>query len=211
MTVSKLMLAGLGALVGTALMALPILPANAAASSVTKECSAKYQAAKKAGTLNGQKWPQFLSSCSASMKGDTAAATTAAPKSEMKKETKETKAASSEKAPSCTAQYKSAKAAGTLAGKTRKQFMADCKAGGGAEEASAPAPEPKSASSSSYKPATVDKNGKPLTASQIAFRKRIHECSVEWHQAKDAGKLKAGEKWPQFWSACNKRLKGQQG
>lgn len=209
MTISKLTLAGLGALVGAAFMALPMLPANAATSSVTKECSAKYQAAKKAGTLNGQKWPQYLSSCSASMKGDTtAASTTAAPKSEMKKETK---AASSEKAPSCTSQYKSAKAAGTLAGKTRKQFMADCKAGGGAAEESAPAPEPKSASSSNYKAATVDKNGKPLTASQIAFRKRIHECSVEWHQAKDAGKLKTGEKWPQFWSACNKRLKGQQG
>ncbi|HVW57103.1 MAG TPA: hypothetical protein VHC00_15585 [Rhizobiaceae bacterium] len=209
MTVSKLMLAGLGALVGAAFMALPMLPANAAASSVTKECSAKYKAAKAAGTLNGQKWPQFLSSCSASMKGDTAAASTAAaPKSEMKKETKE---ASTTKAPSCTAQYKSAKAGGTLAGKTRKQFMADCKAGGGSAEESAPAPEPKSASSSNYKAATVDKNGKPLTASQIAFRKRIHECSVEWHQAKDAGKLKAGQKWPQFWSACNKRLKGQQG
>jgi hypothetical protein len=207
MTISKLTLAGLGALVGAAFMALPMLPANAAASSVTKECSAKYQAAKKAGTLNGQKWPQFLSACSASMKGDSAASTAAAPKNEMKKETK---AASSTKAPSCTAQYKAAKAGGTLDGKTRKQFMADCKAGNSAEE-SAPAPEPKSASSSSYKPATVDKNGKPLTAGQIAFRKRIHECSVEWHQAKDAGKIKAGQKWPQFWSACNKRLKGNQG
>jgi hypothetical protein len=202
------MLAGLGALAGAAFMALPMLPASAAASSTTKECSAKYQAAKKAGTLNGQKWPQFLSACSASMKGDsTAASTAAAPKNEMKKETK---AASRTKAPSCTAQYKTAKADGTLDGKTRKQFMADCKAGNSAEE-SAPGPEPKSASSSSYKPATVDKNGKPLTAGQIAFRKRIHECSVEWHQAKDAGKLKAGQKWPQFWSACNKRLKGNQG
>ncbi|TAN12319.1 MAG: hypothetical protein EPN45_05325 [Rhizobiaceae bacterium] len=209
MTISKLMLAGLGALVGAAFMALPILPANAAANSVTTECSAKYKAAKSGGTLNGQKWPQFLKACSAEMKGDTAAANTAAaPKNEMKKETK---AATHEKAPSCTAQYKTAKAGGELAGKTRKQFMADCKAGNTDEEAAVP-PEPKSTmGSSNYKAATVDKNGKPLTPGQIAFRKRIHECSVEWHQAKDAGKIKAGQKWPQFWSACNTRLKGQQG
>jgi hypothetical protein len=210
MTTSKLTLAGLGALVGAAFMALPMLPANAAASSVTKECSAKYQAAKKADTLNGQKWPQFLKSCSASLKGDTAAAsTTAAPEKKMKKETK---AASRKKAPSCTAQYKAAKAGGTLDGKTRKQFMADCKAGNTGDEAMAP-PEPKSTTmgSSNYKTPTVDKNGKPLTPGQIAFRKRIHECGLQWQQAKAAGRLKAGQKWPQFWSACNKRLKGGQG
>lgn len=210
MTISKLTLAGLGALVGAAFMMLPMLPANAAASSVTKECSAKYKAAKKAGTLNGQKWPQFLSACSASMKGDSSAAASTTPASKMETK-KETKAATHEKAPSCTAQYKAAKAGGSLAGKTRKQFMADCKAGNTNDEAMTP-PEPKATTTSSnYKAATVDKNGKPLTPGQIAFRKRIHECGLEWQQAKAAGKLPAGQKWPQFWSACNKRLKGSQG
>lgn len=209
MNMSKLALAGLGALVGAAFMALPTLPANAAASSVTKECSTKYKAAKSGGTLNGQTWPQFLKSCSASMKGDTAAsgAMAATPKKEAAAG-KETKTASGGKAPSCTAQYKSAKAGGTLAGKTRKQFMADCKAGGAADEETMAPPEPKATTTSSnYKAPTVDKNGKPLSASQIAFRQRIHECSVEWQTAKTGGKLPAGQKWPQFWSACNKRLK----
>jgi len=42
----------------------------------TQECSAKYQEAKKAGTLNGQKWNDFRKAeCSA----DAAAAPTAAP------------------------------------------------------------------------------------------------------------------------------------
>jgi hypothetical protein len=41
----------------------------AAAESVRSECSQKYQAAKAAGTLNGQAWPQFYSQCSAEAKG----------------------------------------------------------------------------------------------------------------------------------------------
>ncbi len=46
------------------------------AQSVRKECSEKYQAAKAAGSLNGQAWPQFYSQCAAEAKG--AAATPAA-------------------------------------------------------------------------------------------------------------------------------------
>ena len=46
-----------------------------------------------------------------------------------------------------------------------------------------------------------------LSAGQIAFRQRIHECSVEWQRDKAANKLKTGQKWPQYWSACNTRLK----
>jgi hypothetical protein len=39
-----------------------------AAQTVRKDCSAKYQAAKAAGTLNGQAWPQFYSQCAAEAK-----------------------------------------------------------------------------------------------------------------------------------------------
>ena len=34
------------------------------------------------------------------------------------------------------------------------------------------------------------------------------KCGAEWKEAKAAGKVEKGMKWPQFWSACNKRLKG---
>ncbi|MDH6232497.1 hypothetical protein M2281_003096 [Mesorhizobium soli] len=57
---------------GAAFLALPShgFAANTgAAQTVTKACSAKYEAAKKANTLHGQTWPQFLHSCSVSMKG----------------------------------------------------------------------------------------------------------------------------------------------
>lgn len=61
-------------------VALSALSAVAAASSAqaltTQECSAKYQAAKAAGTLNGQKWNDFRKAqCGA----DAAAAPAAAP------------------------------------------------------------------------------------------------------------------------------------
>ncbi len=52
------------------------------AQSVRKQCSTKYQAAKAAGTLNGQSWNQFYSQCAAETKaGDAepASAPAAAP------------------------------------------------------------------------------------------------------------------------------------
>jgi hypothetical protein len=42
---------------------------------------------------------------------------------------------------------------------------------------------------------------------QLAARERQKKCAVEWKAAKAAGKIEKGQKWPQFWSACNKRLK----
>jgi hypothetical protein len=44
------------ALAASGLLALSALPASALTA---RECSAKYQAAKSAGTLNGQKWNDF--------------------------------------------------------------------------------------------------------------------------------------------------------
>lgn len=41
---------------------------QASAQTVRQQCSAKYQAAKSAGTLNGQTWPQFYSQCAAEAK-----------------------------------------------------------------------------------------------------------------------------------------------
>jgi hypothetical protein len=49
---------------------------------------------------------------------------------------------------------------------------------------------------------------KEPSAAQLAARERQKKCSVEWKEAKAGGKLDKGAKWPQFWSACNTRLKG---
>jgi hypothetical protein len=55
--------------------------------------------------------------------------------------------------------------------------------------------------------AAQQKTKKPPTPAQLAFRARQKKCGAEWKAAKAAGKIEKGMKWPQFWSACNKRLK----
>ena len=61
------------------------------------------------------------------------------------------------------------------------------------------APQTKKATKSETK-GGADKSG--MTGAE-----RRTKCSEEWKAAKAAGKT-AGQKWPQFYSACNKRLKG---
>jgi hypothetical protein len=51
------------------------------------------------------------------------------------------------------------------------------------------------------------KTKKPPTPGQLAARARLKRCAAEWKEAKAAGKIEKGMKWPKYWSACNKRLK----
>jgi hypothetical protein len=63
-----------------------------------------------------------------------------------------------------------------------------------------------SAAFAETKKATAAK--KPPSDAQVALRDRQKKCGVEWREAKAAGKIETGMKWPQYWSSCNKRLKG---
>jgi hypothetical protein len=54
---------------------------------------------------------------------------------------------------------------------------------------------------------TMDKNGKPFTAGQLAAHARARACGAKWRKEKAAGTLEAGMKWPQYWSACNTEMK----
>ncbi len=63
-----------------------------------------------------------------------------------------------------------------------------------------------SAQTTAPSPSTA-KPKKPPSASQIALRDRQKKCGAEWKAAKAGGKIEKGMKWPQYWSACNKRLK----
>jgi hypothetical protein len=49
---------------------------------------------------------------------------------------------------------------------------------------------------------------RPVSPGQAAARERQKRCAAEWKLAKAGGKTE-GMKWPQFWSACNTRLKAQ--
>jgi hypothetical protein len=61
--------------------------------------------------------------------------------------------------------------------------------------------------SASAQTTTTAKTTKKPSTAQIALRERQKKCGAEWKSAKKAGKVEKGTKWPQFWSACNKRLK----
>lgn len=109
----------------------------------------------------------------------------------------------------CSAQYKADKAAGKVKEGTKwTQYYKDCaaslkKASGNDEKAPS---EPKAADLKTPL-ATKDKNGKAYTPAQIAMHKRIRECATTWNADKAAHKIKAGETWPKYWSACNAKLK----
>jgi len=128
------------------LAAVAAVAVSAPAQALTmKECSAKYQAAKTAGTLNGMKWNDFRKSQCA------------------------------EEAP----------AVPPPAAETK------------------PAPAPAAA-----KPAEAPA-AKAQSPGQQAMIARERACGAEWREAKAAGKIPTGQKWPQYWSECNKRKKAE--
>ncbi|MGU3666959.1 hypothetical protein ACLBX9_22455 [Methylobacterium sp. A49B] len=56
--------------------------------------------------------------------------------------------------------------------------------------------------------ATEAPAAKQPSPGQTAARERQKKCGAEWRGLTDAQKTAQGPKWPQFWSKCNKRLKG---
>lgn len=71
--------------------------------------------------------------------------------------------------------------------------------------AAAPAALAKDAAPAGSAPAET----KAPSAGQAAARERQKTCGTEWRGLTDAQKAAQGPKWPQFWSKCNKRLKGK--
>jgi len=126
-----------------------VFPAQAQVS-VQKECGAEYQAAKAAGSLNGQSWQQFLQDCRARHAAPGAAAAPAPAPAEAPAAAPAAPAAAAA-APAethvsvqkeCGSEYQAAKAAGSLNGQTWQQFLQACRARHAAPAAAAPAPAP---------------------------------------------------------------------
>lgn len=199
--------------------------ASAATSDFQTQCSARYKAAKAAGTLGTLTWPEFEKQKCADLKssGDTSAATapaattatTAKPataKTAAKPAAKKASTSDNTFMQTCSASWKQMKDANTVpAGMKWKDFLkAGCDVQDQAsttEEATPPAEPTTAAPTEDPTAKTVDKNGKPFTAGQIALHQRIKACGLEWRTRKAAGKIKTGQTWPQYWSDCNKRLK----
>jgi hypothetical protein len=107
----------------------------------------------------------------------------------------------------CGAKYQAAKANNTLGGKNWNQFLAACRG----TQAAAPAAAPAAAAPVS-KPVAAAKPASHLPGAQSPAMQAMHDrqrqCGQMWKADKAAGKVPAGQKWPQYWSACNTKLKG---
>jgi hypothetical protein len=93
----------------------------------------------------------------------------------------------------CAAQWQEMKASGQTGGMKYRAFTKQCMSG---EAAAAPPPP-------AAEPAAKPSGGR---AAMVA---RLRACAADWKAAKAGGTVPAGQKWPQYWSACNKRKKAE--
>ncbi|MDQ6437020.1 hypothetical protein RB623_23460 [Mesorhizobium sp. LHD-90] len=152
----------------------------APASALTMaECSAKYNAAKEAGTLGGMKWNDFRK---AECGSDASATAEPEPAAENKDET-----AKGLTMAECSAKYNAAKEAGTLGGAKWNDFRkAECGPGASATAVAPAKPEKSRKAAASSE--TEDETAKGLT---------MAECSAKYNAAKEAGTL-GSMKWNDF-------------
>jgi hypothetical protein len=203
-----------------------------AKSTFMADCSALYKAGKADGSVaDTVKWTDFMKNSCAALKtpADTAAVPAVTPVKAKKGAAAPVATiattASGSFMQNCSAEWKAMKAAGTVpAGMAWKDFVAaKCVVDASATPAPAVKPAKKKATQvvatqdpTPADPAvvadtgdvkTVDKNGKPFTPGQLAAHARARACGQEWRAAKAAGQIQLGQKWPQFWSECNTRMK----
>ena len=112
----------------------------------------------------------------------------------------------------CGAKYQAAKTAKTIpAGQTWNQYLAQCRAGLAKPAAVAtpakPAPAPAAKPARAVTPAKPARTSGQPTAAQAAMYAREKQCGAQWRADKAAKKVPANQTWPQYWSACNKRMK----
>lgn len=112
----------------------------------------------------------------------------------------------------CGAKYQAAKTAKTLpAGQTWNQFLAQCRGSMTPAAASASTMAVKPAAAvrpmAAAKPAGAPRVPGQQSAAMMAMHNRQRQCGQQWSAAKAAGKVPAGQTWPQYWSQCNTRLK----
>ncbi|TPI62843.1 hypothetical protein FJ417_07325 [Mesorhizobium sp. B3-1-7] len=187
---------------------------DAAKGLSSKECSAKYQAAKSAGTLNGMKWNDFRKAeCGA---GATAAAATA-PAKTAKTSTAAADGGKGLSMAECSTKYQAAKTANTLKGMKWNDFRkAECGAGADDDD-TVPAPTEATYTSEPAKPSVAAPKGvsfpkaiSPKFATETPAKGRMHTCLEQYYANKDANTLN-GLKWIQkgggFYSLCNAKLK----
>ena len=112
----------------------------------------------------------------------------------------------------CAAEWDKMKAANQTGGMKYRDFTKQCMSGTAAAPApaapatAAPATAAPAPAAGAATPAVKPATGSPGRQAMIA---RERACGAEWKADKAAGKIPAGQKWPQYWSECDKRKKAQ--
>jgi len=112
----------------------------------------------------------------------------------------------------CAAEWDKMKAANQTGGMKYRDFTKQCMSGTAAAPApaapatAAPATAAPAPAAGAATPAAKPATGSPGRQAMIA---RERACGAEWKADKAAGKIPAGQKWPQYWSECDKRKKAQ--
>ncbi|WP_013500422.1 hypothetical protein [Rhodopseudomonas palustris] len=185
-----------GAALLTAAALLTWSAATPAQAMTAQECSAKYQAAKADGTLDGQGWNDFRKAhCGAeAASGDSVAA-----------EAKPSDAKPSDAKPAAAKP------------ETKPDAKSDAKIDAKSDAKSGAKPDSKSRAKTAAAPAVQQGPAVYPTAIDAKFaqekptRARLHTCAQQW-KANKAANTTGGLRWIQkgggYWSECNKRLKG---
>ncbi|WP_425530905.1 hypothetical protein [Mesorhizobium retamae] len=178
-----------------------------------KECSAKYQAAKAADTLNGMKWNDFR-------KAECGPGATAAIETKPTKASTKAADAAGGKGltmAECSTKYQAAKSGGTLGGLKWNDFRkANCSASANDDD-TVPAADEATYTNEPETPTAKAPSGVKFPnvisrkySSEAPGKARMHTCLDQYYAAKDANAL-GGLKWIQkgggYYSLCNARLK----
>ena len=201
----------LSSLAGTALVAtIAVLTSGTTANALTmKECSAKYQAAKDAGTLGALNWNDYRKTqCSSDTPAQTSTKTTnkkAPPTAEADQKSLTMK--------QCSTKYQAAKEAGIDNGVKWNDFRkAECGPGADMTALSTDGDhEPPAPTTAAPRGISFPNAVSPKFSNESAGKARMHTCLEQYHLLKDKNALN-GLKWVQkgggYYSLCNARLKG---
>lgn len=165
-----------------------------------QECSTRYKAAKKDGTLGSMTWNEFRSAGCMTKAAVTPPAMMPAAKPDTaakvdKTETEKTKVSEKE----CSARYKASKAGGTLGGMTWNEFRS-----AGCPETMAKRSGSMTPTMGTIFPSAISKK----YADHTAGRARLLTCRDQYRANKAAGitEPRWTEKGGGYYSECNKRL-----
>jgi hypothetical protein len=115
-------------------------------------------------------------------------------------------AASAKTMKECAAQWDQMKAENQTGGMKYRDFTKQCMSGAAPVGA---APAPAVPTTAAPAPAPAPAAGAAGKTGRQAMVARERACGAEWKADKAAGRIPAGQKWPQYWSECDKRKKAQ--